>query len=158
MRWETIKDFNDYEVSTTGLIRNRHTQKVLTPSKLRNGYMNIKLYKDFKQRNLLLHRVIAIAFIPNPNNLKTVNHKDSNRANNVLENLEWLTQSNNVIHGYINGLHCTKGVKNGNSKLTVKKVLAIREDKRSYPEIAIDYGIAPTTVGNIKNRYIWKHI
>jgi hypothetical protein len=158
MRWETIKDFNEYEVSTTGLVRSKSTNKLLTPSKLRNGYMNIKLYQNFKQKNLLLHRVIAIAFIPNPDNRKTVNHKDSNRANNSLDNLEWSTQSANVIHGYTDGLHNTKGVKNGNSKLTAEQVLKIREDQRSYPEIAIDYSIAPTTVGNIKNRYIWKHI
>ena len=158
MRWEIIKNFEDYEVSTTGLVRNRHTNKVLATSKLRNGYMNIKLYKDFKQKNLLLHRVIATAFIPNPDNLKTVNHKDSNRANNDLSNLEWCTQSDNVIHGYTNGFHSTKGIKNGNSKLTVEQVISIRKDERSYKDISKDYSIAPTTVGNIKNRYVWNHI
>jgi hypothetical protein len=158
MRWETIKGFENYEVETSGLVRNKLTNRGLSFSRLKNGYLSIKLYKDGKQFNVLLHRIVAIAFIPNPDNKKTVNHKDSNRSNNSIENLEWLSQSENVIHGYTNGLHSTKGVKNGNSKLTPEKVLAIREDKRSYPDIAVDYGIAPTTVGNIKNKYIWRHI
>lgn len=74
--------------------------KPLKP-RLDGGYLKVRL----KSRRVLLHRLLAEEFIPNPNNLDTVNHKDGNKLNNSLDNLEWLSRQDNLYHAMDNGLH-----------------------------------------------------
>lgn len=73
------------------------------PSKDRCGYLNVKLHKDAHGKMMSVHRLVAIAFIPNPNNLPQVNHKDCNKTNNCVDNLEWITNRDNVIYAFKNG-------------------------------------------------------
>lgn len=103
--WKRLKQFIDYEVSIDGKIRNFHSKRIINQS-LSNGYFVVSLkFKPgiFGYKNVLVHRCVAIAFIPNYENKLTVNHKDGNKSNNHKDNLEWATQSENVIHAYKNG-------------------------------------------------------
>ena len=87
-----------YQVSNLGRIRNSRG-KILKPNKDHKGYMLIYLYKDGKRKTHKVHRLVAIAFIPNPENKKTVNHKDEVKTNNHVDNLEWMTTAENNSYG-----------------------------------------------------------
>ena len=76
-----------------------NTQK-LTPYANRHGYIYLRLWKVGREKNYLVHRLVALTFIPNPENKPEVNHIDSNRANNNVNNLEWVTKSENCKHAY----------------------------------------------------------
>lgn len=93
--WVVCRDFPNYEVSAAGLARNSGTGKVLKPSTVADKYMQVKLYsaEDGAPRSVSVHRLVATAFLPNPDSLATVNHKDNDRSNNAVTNLEWMTQS-----------------------------------------------------------------
>lgn len=93
-----IEGFDNYEVSNLGKVRNIKSGKVLKPQLNRNGYLMHLLYENNKQKHLYLHRIIAIAFIDNPEEKPCVNHIDENKLNNDLSNLEWCTVKENNIH------------------------------------------------------------
>ena len=78
-------------------------KKVLSPFYNHKGYPKYTLRKDGRQHRLFGHRIVAMAFIPNPDNLPQVNHKDFNKKNNSAKNLEWVTQDENLRHAFING-------------------------------------------------------
>ena len=94
-----IDGFEKYEVSNLGKVRNIKSGRVLKPRLQNNGYLMLCLYKNNKQKNLLLHRIVATAFIDNPEGKPQVNHIDENKTNNDLSNLEWCTARENAIHG-----------------------------------------------------------
>lgn len=92
---------NNYEVSSWGNIRNSKTKKNRRLCVGSHGYYCV----TFSNRSTrTLHRLIAIAFIPNPENLEQVNHKDGNKLNNNIENLEWVTRSDNAKHSFKLGM------------------------------------------------------
>ncbi len=96
--YKSINDFSNYEVSNFGNVRNKTTKQVLKPS-IKSGYLCISLVDTNNERKLLkVHRLVALAFIPNPENKETVNHKDHNRTNNQSENLEWATTAEQNNH------------------------------------------------------------
>ena len=95
--WKKIPGWN-YSVSPDGLVRNDETEKILKPIDAGNGYYRVRLYKDKKGRAILLHRLVATAFVPNPKGKPEVNHIDGNPANNAAHNLEWCTKSENSLH------------------------------------------------------------
>lgn len=95
-----IDGFENYTVSYNGDIKNKKTGKVLKPQKVSGGYYQVHLFKDGKMNNVLVHRIVAKAFVPNPNNLPQVNHKDENKANNNADNLEWCTCAYNMQYSY----------------------------------------------------------
>ena len=94
-----IDGFEKYEVSNLGKVRNIKSGRVLKPWITKDGYLRHCLYKHNKRKNLLLHRIIATAFIDNPEAKPQVNHIDENKLNNDLSNLEWCTERENAIHG-----------------------------------------------------------
>ena len=94
-----IDGFEKYEVSNLGKVRNIKSGRVLKPRLHREGYLEHLLYKNNKQKFLLLHRILATAFIDNPEGKPCVNHIDENKLNNDLSNLEWCTKRENNIHG-----------------------------------------------------------
>lgn len=98
--WEDIKGFRDlYQVSNLGRIRRRDTRKVLRPLTLSRGYKGVRLYYTAdKAVTRKIHRIVAEHFIPNPLALPQVNHKDGNKSNNRVENLEWCTNDYNMNH------------------------------------------------------------
>lgn len=98
--WKEIAGFeSQYEVSNKGQVRIKKTQRVLCPSLRGRGYEAINLHKDGKQHQKYIHRLVAEAFIDNPDNLPCVNHKDENKTNNQVSNLEWCSYSYNNSFG-----------------------------------------------------------
>ena len=98
--WKPIKDYN-YEVSSFGKVRNKETKKILSVFDVnREGYLRVILFKNHKRKRFFIHRLVAEAFIPNPENKPQVNHKNGNKQNNNLRNLEWVNASENMIHSY----------------------------------------------------------
>jgi hypothetical protein len=101
--WKEIKGFENYEISNFGKIKNTLTEKILSP-KDEGGYLRITLVNSKKNRKtFLVHRLVAQAFIPNPENKATVNHKDKDRKNNCVENLEWCTMKEQSEHKKADG-------------------------------------------------------
>ena len=94
-----IEGFDNYEVSNLGKVRNIKTGIVLKPRLHRNGYLMHQLCENNKRKFLYLHRIIATAFIDNPEEKPCVNHIDENKLNNDLSNLEWCTVRENLVHG-----------------------------------------------------------
>ena len=102
MIWKEISGYEGlYEVSDTGLVRSLKfgKKRILSAGKQRKGYLAVQLYKDGICKNLLIHRLVASAFIPNPQNLDTVNHKNEDKHNNNISNLEWMTLTDNQNYG-----------------------------------------------------------
>lgn len=95
--WRTIIDFPNYDVSNFGNIRNNSTGKYLRLS-AKGGYYHVSLTNENTCKTFKVHRLVAFAFIENPENKSDVNHKDKNKLNNHLTNLEWMTRRENNIH------------------------------------------------------------
>ncbi len=97
--WRNIIGFeNKYQVSNIGNIRNKETNKLLKYN-MPNKYLRVCLYKNGKRKNYMVHRLVAQAFIPNPDILPQVNHRDENKLNNCVDNLEWCNNSYNQKYG-----------------------------------------------------------
>ena len=96
--YKPIKGY-DYEVSNTGQVRNIRTGRILKQTITQYGYCQVGLHKDGVQKTVLVHRLVAQAFIPNPKNLPEVNHKDECKTNNRIDNLEWCSSSYNTNYG-----------------------------------------------------------
>ena len=103
--WLPIEGYDGtYEVSSEGRVRSLnylHTWRtqVMKPKMSSNGYLYVVLCKDGEQKQYRVHRLVTEAFLLNPDNLPQVNHKDENKANNAVTNLEWCTAKNNCNHG-----------------------------------------------------------
>lgn len=101
--WEPIiieGEFTNYEASPSGYIRNRKTCRILKPYYINSGYLMVTICLDSKRHvPYLVHRLIAMTFIPNPCNYPEVNHKDEDKINNCVENLEWCTSKYNQNYG-----------------------------------------------------------
>lgn len=119
--WRQIKDFEGlYEVSNFGRVRNLESynwpQSIKSQRFPKNGYLLVSLWKNNKERKALVHRLVAIAFIPNPKKKKTVNHKRGVRTDNRAHQLEWATMGENSSHSFrelgrrssFSGLHGSK--------------------------------------------------
>lgn len=102
--WKVIEEFPDYEVSDKGRIRRLTPGKCTYKGKIKNTFINnvgyecVILHKD-KQYCRTVHRLVAIAFLPKPDGYDEINHKDENKLNNTVENLEWCTHKYNINYG-----------------------------------------------------------
>lgn len=135
--WKQIEGFEGlYEISSYGRVKTlRSSPKLKSGDFLSNsiecairngkGYKTVTLYKNKVGKQLMVHRLVAKAFIPNPNNKPQVNHKDADKHNNNVDNLEWVTNLENKEHSVLNGLS-GKGEKNSMAKLTSKDVKYMR--------------------------------
>ena len=98
-----MKDIKGYEgiygITSCGKVWSYKKKKFLTPKDSGNGYLMVQLYKDGKRKNYKIHRLAAEAYIPNPNNLPQINHRDENKTNNCLQNLEWCDAKYNNNYG-----------------------------------------------------------
>ncbi len=97
-----IQDFEDYAITDEGKVISYKykTPRVMATWFQKSGYENIKLCKNNQTYHFLIHRLVAKAFIPNPNNLPEVNHKNKNRQDNRVENLEWCARIDNLYDSY----------------------------------------------------------
>ena len=117
-QWKPVRGFEGlYEVSTTGRIKSlpkvgSRCEKLLKQRDNGFGYLICQFMKNNKRITMSTHRAVALAFIPNPDNKKQVNHKDGNRHNNSVENLEWCTNSENQLHKFhVLGYKCPSRAK-----------------------------------------------
>ena len=136
---------------------------ILKQNKTEKGYLSVTLTKNGNRKVYRCHRLVAIHFIPNPDNKPEVNHKDGVKTNNYDWNLEWATHKENIIHAFANGLtKIPKGEMNQSSKLSKIQVLEIRDlcanKKFNQKELAIMYKVAHSTINAIIKRKNWKHI
>jgi len=171
--WKYIDGYEgSYEVSThgnirsylyTGISKNKRDEPInLTPVPTNIGYMKIGLSKDGEQSYPSIHRLVAEAFIPNPENKRTVNHKDGDKKNNHVLNLEWATYSENIQHSVKHGLQGHSRGERSATKLTKNDVIDIRElaktGKYTHKEIGQRFGISRRYAGEIINKRKWAHI
>lgn len=100
--------FNNYKVNDKGEVFSLKRNKKMTTSLNHKGYEQIYIIVDGKKKTTFVHRLVAIAFLPNINNLPQVNHKDGNKLNNNVENLEWVDNTTNSIHAFEHNLKVRK--------------------------------------------------
>ena len=99
--WKNVIGYEGlYEVSNKGNVRNVRRNTLLKLSKTNDGYIQVHLYKNGIRTGFKVHRLVAEGFLPNPNNLPEVNHKDENPINNSVNNLEWCDHKYNVNYGH----------------------------------------------------------
>lgn len=108
--WKEIAESKGlYSVSNKGRVRNNETGYILKPVDFSRGYLKVSIKNgDRVEVNRMVHRLVAMAFIPNPENKPEVNHKNGIHGDNRLENLEWVTGEENRSHAYETGLVCHK--------------------------------------------------
>ena len=163
--WRSIKGYGGvYEVSNQGNVRSitrRYKAKDCPRGKLLegktmkteltpNGYIQVILRGEGKSYSHRVHRLVAEAFIPNPDKKPHVNHINGMRTDNRVENLEWCTVSENLKHIYELGYITPK------RKLTREQIEAIRKDDRPAHIIAKEYNSSATAIGNIKRGTTYK--
>ena len=85
----------NYEISNLGKIRNKKTNRIIKPDKEEKGYCRLTIKLNGKKKHYAVHRLVAIAFIPNPNNLPQVDHIDNDKSNNRVDNLRWVSNKEN---------------------------------------------------------------
>ena len=147
---KTIEMFdNKYTVSSDGSVYSlKGIKKMLVGKIAKSGYREVVISHLGKKKYLLVHRLVASTFLPNPNDYRTVNHKDGNKLNNNVSNLEWCSDSDNLIHARDNGLL--------NTKINNEIAEQIKKDTGTIREIAKKYGIGKTQVGYIKQGKRWQ--
>jgi len=98
--WKKIKDYEqNYWISSDGIVKNNHGH-VLSPHIDKDGYLRIDLYKNNKRKKFGIHRLVALTFLNKPFPSAVVNHKDENKQNNRVGNLEWLSSKENTNYGF----------------------------------------------------------
>ena len=105
--WKNIPNIENYQVNNLGNIRNIKTKKILNAWVQNTGYLTVTLNRN----KYSIHRIIAQTFIPNPNNLPIINHKDGNKLNNKVENLEWCSYKHNINEAQRLGLYDNRNKK-----------------------------------------------
>ena len=148
--WKDIDGFEEYQVSNTGKIKSLKwgKEKIKKPSVDKDGYFRICLSKAGKQKLFLVSRLIAIAFLPNPDNKPEINHKDGKKQNNHVNNLEWATRSENVKHSF-DVLHRKGGGWRGGVNIYTKdNIFITRVDDTN--------AAAEWVLNNTSREYIWE--
>jgi hypothetical protein len=163
--WKRINGYEEYEISNLGRVKSfkRDRKGKIMKPKFSGEYLAVTLCADGQQERKTIHRLVAEHFIPNPSGLPWVNHKDGNKLNNKVTNLEWVTPSENNNHAYEIGLKKgVKGEKHGRSKLNEIDVITIYHLAKSevipIKKIANKFGVTFQTVSDIKLEKRWKHL
>lgn len=154
-QWKKIEGFENYSVSTHGRVRNdkRNTIMVLRPCNV--GYLRIRLCNNGVNKKFLVHRLVAQAFISNPNKLPCVNHIDEDKTNNRIENLEWCTYKYNNNHGTRNNRISTKLKKITKGRPSPNRIRVIVDDVEymSICSAHLDAGIPSRILGAKRTEY-----
>lgn len=177
--WNRILGFERYEASSLGRLRScarvcwnprgrgysyLKKERVLRAKPDTNGYLMHTLVCDGASKTqFLAHRLVALAFIPNPQQKPFINHKNGLKTDNRPDNLEWCTKVENGAHAVAAGLHTAlRGEINGNSVLRLAQVLSIREQyttgRRSQWSLAREHQVGRSTIQAIVTRKLWAHV
>jgi hypothetical protein len=162
--WKDIKGYDGvYQISNMGRVKSFHKKqpKMLKPIYF-GDYLGVQLCGNGVKNKHYIHRLVVESFLTNTHEKNQVNHKDGNKINNVLSNLEWCTASENRRHAVDNGLLMVLGEDNPQSKLTETDVVDIINTYNvgvfSQHEIARAFGIGVMQINRIVNGKAWTHI
>lgn len=158
-QWKSISGYENYRVSNLGNCKSG--DNVLVNKMDTVGYLIICVSKKSKSKTFRIHRLVATAFIPNPENKPQVNHKNGVKTDNRVDNLEWVTRSENINHAFKNGLINLKGERHSATKVNNEGVLKIRALANSgtpQSDIATMFKISHVQVYRIVNKINWSHI
>lgn len=171
--WKAIPKFSRYEASNLGRIRSTNYKnsgkvKILKPALAKDGYLKTMLLNDCgKYCSWTVHRFITLTFLGEKPQKLEINHKDGNKLNNAIDNLEYVTKSENLLHAYKHNLITPKrGSLNGNSKLTEEQVREIRQIAQSggryygRKQLAGKYGVSECCIKEIVNhrKNMWQDV
>ena len=173
--WKVIENFPDYLISNRGNIKIVKTLENRILFTKDDGYVSCPLTSNGKNYYKYVHRLVAEAFVPNPNNKRQVNHKNGIKNDNSVENLEWVTPAENIRHAIETGLlkykkkekdiknsKHSKGEDANGSLLNPEKVIKIRvlHETGEYKqvELAEMFGVNHRTINDVIKRRQWKHI
>ena len=166
--WKWIFGYEGlYQVSNFGRVKSFNGRwgsvQILKPVLQKNGYLTVSLCKNGKLKTVKIHRLVAETFLTNSDNLPEVNHKDGNKLNNCVENLEWCTGKENVQHALENGLR-KFGEERTDTKLTNEQVREIRriyirgDKKYGAPALAEKFNVDSSTIYNILHGKHYKNV
>ena len=166
--WKEIKDFPSYEISDKGSVRRKDTGYVRKLQLVKGYYMILLPHKSGKNKMKTVHRLVAEAFVPNPNNYPEVNHLDLDKLNNDAANLEWCTREQNLAHArsLIPAMSkealslANRGVGHPQAKLTEEKVKQIfdLDGKLGHKKTGDLLGVHENTVQKIRSGVGWNHM
>lgn len=176
--WKDIPGYDGYyQVSSNGIAKSlsryvrcsngalkQYKGKLLSPHISPFGYFAVDLYKNCIREKFFIHQLVALAFIKNPLNKLTVNHKDGNKLNNNIENLEWATSSEQLFHAYKYNLIDRKkfqGENHSKSKLNEKQVREIKQKLAAGAptyKLGQCFGVSDGLIWGIKKGLNWKHV
>lgn len=168
--WRSVIGFESkYKISNTGKLlilnyKNRGVDQIGNSNAGRDGYHRVYMFTGTYIKAFLLHRLVAIHFLPKPEleDKKQVNHIDGNKSNNHVTNLEWVNAYENVAHAMRTGLMNNVGVNNGSAVLeesdvpVLKKMLA--SGKITQKKLADIFGVSPMTISHAVKGKTWKHL
>lgn len=151
-------DLSDYEITPEGTVINKHTGRILKQQFNDKGYLRFGIMTDKGRRMVLVHRIVAQLYVPNPDNKPQVNHIDGNKSNNKYDNLEWVTNQENRDHAMQHGLHHT-GEQCSWSKLTKEDVIFIRNHpEMKSSELSKMFNVSVRTISDVRLYKSWKTI
>jgi len=159
--WMDVKGFEGlYKVSSLGsvfMVKKARNQTLL---KVKNGYILCDLSKNGNKKRISVHRLVSLHFIDNPENKEQVNHKNGIKTDNRVENLEWMTSSENQRHSIETGLKKILKGDQCDSKLKEFQAKIIKYGLKNLTQKNISdiYGISRVTVSDIRRGKSWKHI
>lgn len=164
--WRLLKGLVElgdfYEISSFGRVRNVITNKILASCVKENGYYQVNLNKQGGRKKYYIHRLVAIAFIPNFDNKPQVNHINGHKNDNVVNNLEWVTAKDNMSHCYAIGLRNQLGSKNHMAVLSEDDVTKIKElytvNKVKQSDLAKQFNVCKQTINNILHGKVWSQV
>lgn len=169
-QWKDIPKYEGFYIaSDLGRIKTLNYNKTkivrILKQQINNNYLKLTFFGNLPKETMSVHRLVAQAFIPNPDNKPEVNHiglypdgRQGNKLDNRVVSLEWATKSENGKHSYHHGLSKIIRGESHKSKLTEKAVLEIRDSDLKYDILARMYDVSKATIYDIMKRRSWKHL
>ena len=169
--WKPVVGYERlYEVSDSGRVRSLREGRrfraghIMSPNLGKFGYTYVNLNEKGIRKTHKIHRLVAQAFLPNPENKPDVNHKNGVKHDNKLGNLEWATKSENTLHAFRTGLHSgekMRGHKNGFAKLSyadIASIFFLRRKGWTHERIGKEFNVSRSNIGLILAKKSWTHL